>query len=137
MDQQQIEIETHYYILQPGDGTCYRFSVAFIPDSMPQPERYVIQSGISEGAWLRVSIDMAGGAGVFVVPNAGYDLSDEGIKDTLYALRKVGGGADHVDRYTLLAVLLALRVLRHHPTQVENAALSMLMAQRLITEVYR
>lgn len=113
------ENNIYNYMMQPGDGTMYRFSIQQVNGS------YAISSAASDDSiWL--AINMPGGCGVSVIPKR--MLEDSGLDGYL---RLNGMGA--VYPYTLKAVLLAASVLAFDPHDTERAAEKMLKAGYLLT----
>jgi hypothetical protein len=119
----------HNYMLQPGDGTCYRFSMQEIPEC---DEGYVIESGAGTGDYFMVYINMPGGSGVGCV--MGYHLScfPEQLHQIGYWMSH---GFGNVNLYTLVAVMLAITVLRCNPEAITEAAENMLLAREVLARM--
>jgi len=120
---------TYNYKIEPGDATCYRFSIQFFPED---PKRaYILASGVGNHPenYVKVSIDMPGGTGIVTL--------------AIVALVELHGdcpgyahshGMGNVNPYTLAAVLLACQVLVNRPDSLDAAALNMLRAPELLKE---
>lgn len=120
-----------YYHLEPGDGTSYRFSIM-----RPGTDvwlGYVFDSGL--GMWpdnyIFISINMPGGTGVTCVMDEQLKLPE--LPATYGYCR--GHGMAHVDRYTLMAVLLAASVLASKPSDIERACDAMRQAALYLAQV--
>lgn len=123
MNNEEIVNKIHNYMMQPGDGTLYRFSIqrdcgdyVFSPDADPR------------NVWL--AINMPGGCGVGLVPKRMLRVHKVGDGLDGY-MRSNGMGA--VDHYTLRAVLLAATVLAFDPHNIDRAAQKMLEAGNVPT----
>jgi len=126
--------EEHHYLLQPGDGTAYRFSFQYYPegimdvDGYPAHKANVLDSGVGDGSnYVRISINMPGGSGIgCVMRNPLSCFGTEG--DTLTGYLK-SHGLGNVNDYTLVAVLFAVKVLVNDPEDLLDATAEMLKAR--------
>jgi hypothetical protein len=118
------------YMLQPGDGTLYRFGFCYYPDDME--ECYVLDSGVNRTDYIKVFINMPGGHGIGAVPL--FQLKS--FPEYTHMLGYLAGvGFNDVYPYTLIACLLALKVLVPNPGYLEEAAKAMLQAQEIVIRI--
>jgi hypothetical protein len=114
-------------MLQPGDGTLYRFGFCYYPQD--EEESYVLDSGAGYPDYVKAYINMPGGVGLGVVPL--FQLKY--FPEQTHMLNYLSGQGFHdVYPYTLVAVLLALKVLVENPQNVQAASEAMLAAQEII-----
>jgi len=137
-----------HYLLMPGDGTAYRFSILPFnadfqrvravtdnPNAILVTGNYVMDSGVNQNCeeFVKLAIDMPGGVGLGTVPLSMLSSNDLGID----YLKTHGFGA--VDPYTLVAVLLAVKVLAtgYHqtPEKLTEAAAAMLEAPHYLRSI--
>jgi hypothetical protein len=118
---------TYNYKLEPGDATCYRFSIQFFPED---PEHaYILASGVGNHPenYVKVSIDMPGGTGIATLA-----ISSLADLHGYYQGYAHSHGMGNVNSYTLAAVLLACQVLVKAPGDLDAAAVNMLQAPVLL-----
>src|SRR3990170_3386033 len=118
------------YKLEPGDATCYRFGFQYMPDD--PDSAYVLSSGVgyTPKHYVWAYIYMAGGTGVAVIPL--WELFQFDPQHTHLVGYLKGHGFGNVDPYTLVAVLLALKVLVASPTMAIEAMKEMLLAPEIL-----
>jgi hypothetical protein len=133
-----VENKVYHYMMQPGDATCYRFSMEFYPEGVHPNEAeyavhnaYVLDTGVGNGCgYVQVAINMPGGCGVGCIAKGSLDDFGKGHDYLIEYL--VSHGFAHVDRYTLPAVLFAVQVLVNDPEAIDLAAENMLKAQAFL-----
>lgn len=116
-----FDVQTYAYILQPGDGTEYRFMITHYTDISARA-RLAINDN-----WVTITLTMSGW------PNGVADINKDDlqnisrhvISDTL-----ARWGFGRADRYLAAAVLLAARILALRPYDLEAAEHEMLEAGR-------
>lgn len=127
---------TAFYMMQPGDGTCYRFSITKFP--LAPNEAYVIDPGVGNDAeaFVLLTINMPGGCGTGTIGieslmNLG-ETNANGRVSTHLLDYAASHGFQSVNGYTLAAVLLACRRLVLEGTNLKDAAAEMLRAPHLL-----
>jgi len=125
-----MNLHTHnqwnHYLIEPGDATAYRFGFCYFP-AEPK-EAYILDSGVGlepRDSYIMAYIKMPYGTGICTLLI--------GQVTTLAFHKYVAGyarghGWDHVNAYTLRAVLFALSVLIVNPEAIDEAAQLMLKA---------
>ena len=123
MDEKLIydcSMKTYNYVIEPGDGTLYRFFYGVVPlgaqkmerEGAVIPDSYIIASGISEEPenWLLVGISMPSSIGLGVV---GRDtLKRWPVQSAAFhTMTSPGHGFIHCDKYAVIAILFALKAL--------------------------
>lgn len=129
-----VVTELHNYMFQPGDATLYRMAFSFYP--IDAEEAYVLSPGVGHhpGEYIKLFIDMAGGTGVGVIMrNALMDFPEH--NHIVGYLQSHGFG--HVDKYTLLAVLSAVKVLIDNPEAINDAAKAMRQVPEIWDRAFR
>jgi len=130
-----IENKIHNYMMKPGDGTVYRFSIQFFPDTKEwckYGDAYILASGVGADApeqYAWISVYMPAGCGVAVIRLGSLKEFEEHPGWLHGYLQTHGMGA--VDNYTLSAVLLAASVLIDDLSDIENAKVAMLRVPQL------
>ena len=126
--------KTYNYKLEPGDATCYRFGFQYMPDD--PNSAYVLDSGVGNTPknYVWVYIYMAGGTGVAIIPL--WELFQFSPEHTHLIGYLKGHGFEHVNDYTLVAVLLALKELVALPTNTVAAMKNMLLAPDVIRSAF-
>ncbi len=133
-------MKTYNYLIEPGDGTLYRFFYGVVPLGAQKMERpgavipdsYIVASGISEEPenWLLVGISMPSSVGLGVV---GRDtLKHWPVKSSAFHnMTSVGHGFVYCDKYAVIAILFALKALVGGAS-IEVAAQEMMKASEEI-----
>ena len=138
-----VENKAMHYLMQPGDGTVYRFSVEKYPNESLQGgdgytlnAAYVLEAGVGDGtAYVRFSINMPSGRGIGCVAK---DALAEWLRSpSMHLIGYLHGhGCGSVNEYTLVAVLFALTALVPHPKDITEAAGRMLLTQKFLIDQY-
>jgi hypothetical protein len=134
----QTETRFFNYLIEPGDGTLYRFSYGHVPVNRAEMgylgAQYIIASGISQEPedWILVGIQMTN-AGLGVINRR--DLAHWPAYDNAYYnMKSPGNGFEHVDNYTCIAILFALKALVGGAT-IDVAAQEMRKAKEKVLEL--
>jgi len=132
------DTNVHNYLMQPGDGTLYRFGFAEYPrgkDLFKYGDAYILESGVSgapdEYIWFYINMSSGGGVGC-ALKSSLRDFLD--AYPMHYFNYQKSHGFYHVNDYTLAAILLALGVLIDDPSDVNAAARAMLAAPVVFQE---
>jgi hypothetical protein len=113
----------HNYRIEPGDATCYRFG--FQRFSGDPDKDYTLDSGVGKEAdqdYIWAYIKMPSATGIATIPV--WDLRNLNLRELAGYLRT--HGFEHINGYTLYAVLLAFTVLVDTPNSLKQAAEQML-----------
>jgi hypothetical protein len=120
----QIHVPTtlHCYNLEPGDATSYRFGMV-----LPDKETSKAFSGLGDGqSYALVYIDMTGNGWTYV---GKWDLTSYPLgKIPMFVMHGAMSRLPQVDKYTVMAIWLALQVLVKDPNDIEGACKNMLNA---------
>jgi hypothetical protein len=120
-----ITNEVTHYMLQPGDGTCYRFWIEKPP--FYPGDAYIMGSGLGNDPqnYVYIGIDMPGGCGYgcLMINHLEDDRMLKIANDYL-----ASHGWQNVDPYTSRAVILAASILVFDSEAIEEAAEKMLKA---------
>jgi hypothetical protein len=122
----------HHYMMQPGDATMYRFGFCHYPEDPEQA--YVLDEGVGPNAreeYIKFWINMPSATGIGALHLAQLEFFPEHVYLIGY-LQSPGHGFTKVNKYTIVAVLLALKVLVKNPDFVEEAAQAMMKARDVI-----
>lgn len=119
MNSSHLAHEVHDYMLQPGDGTLYRFGWSKFPED---ESAYTLASGVGGDSgtqdYIRFWIDMPGGTGIGVLPV--WDLKT--FPESTHVIGYLQGhGFQKVYIYTLIAVVMALKALIDSPENIDLA----------------
>ena len=130
MENRSIENDAFNYMMQPGDGTMYRFTIQF----MPIVEKYVLDGAESSNCiWL--AINMPAGTGVGIIGKSQLKYFADGNNDNLVDHLR-SNGFKGVNDFTLVAVLFAASILAIDPENVDVAAAEMLKAREFLMKLY-
>lgn len=126
-----VENTWHMYMMQPGDATAYRFGFMYYPED--EVDTYIIDSGVDPEEFIKFYIQTGYSTGISCCRK--YDILHFPEQGThILGYLKGHGMSDTVD-YTLIAVLLALKILIIDPDDVDRAAKYMLDARKVICDV--
>jgi hypothetical protein len=132
MNQNRIVVNEMYnYMMMPGDGTLYRFGFCFYPKD--QEDAYVLDSGVGEHPdmfYIKLFVNMPYGTGIACV------RKDEILHFPEWGIHVVGylkgHGLEKCNDFSIVAILLALKVLIIDTNDIERAARYMMDARKVL-----
>lgn len=134
-----------HYLMNPGDGTMYRFSIEWFPGD-DNTTSYVMNDGVlpDQTQYILLTINMAHGVGygcVYIPSIQAFGEPDperNNLPDTRLMSAMAMQGFGSVNSYTLCAVLLACKVLVQHleADNVSAAAEAMLRVPEILHPAY-
>lgn len=136
MQNWQTQTQFFNYLMQPGDGTLYRFGFATFPDTKrkcPWGDSYILEGGVAHNpkGYIFAYINMPSGTGIGTIMLENLEYFPE---HTYYIHDLQSHDFRHVDTYTLIAILLALKILISNPEDIVAASDAMLAAAGIVSE---
>lgn len=121
----------HWYAIAPGDATRYRFGFVVLgnvhlPTSADESDYDELFPGTTPNSYVMVIVAMS--------QSGCYELSIGNIKKPTGAYATYFANHAGIDRYTAMAVILALGVLIESPDSVDKAAKRMREAPKYLAE---
>jgi hypothetical protein len=115
------------YRLEPGNGTCYNFSITWL--AVPREDLVKVVSGVSTGGYVTITIHD------YLNPGT-YEFAMDAIREAKeHTLRYAFGKFPKAHKHDVVAVLLAASILVGGPMRVEEAMMEMLIADEILSRM--